>query len=76
MSTGADCYFTEKKPRRWFYKIQDYPYGETEEYKEHGPFNSFAKAERHLSITHANPGAYSVESHPGSNDYARWCKDN
>lgn len=68
MSTGAECRFEEREPRKWYYKIQRYPYGETEDFEEHGPFSSFSKAEKHLERNHANPGGYDVAPHPDSDD--------
>jgi hypothetical protein len=65
MSTGAECNFIEKTPGRWYYKLQQYPYGYTEEYDEFGPFPTFAIANQHLDENHANPGGYSVQALPG-----------
>lgn len=62
MSTGADCYFIEPEPDKWYYKIQQYPYGATEEYDTEGPFSTLDKAEKHLQMNYANPGGWSV--HP------------
>ncbi len=63
MSTNADCRFYEKSPGEWFYKLQCYPYGETEEYDTFGPFATFEIAENHLSDNHANPGGFTVTSY-------------
>lgn len=60
MSTGADCVFIEKKPGQWYYNLQRYPYGDTKEYDEFGPFRSEEAANRHLRNHHANPGGYNV----------------
>ena len=68
MSTGADCSFKEREPSVWFYRIQNYPYGETEEYSEHGPFYSFKSAERHLEKRYANPGGFMIDRHPDSTE--------
>lgn len=65
MSTGADCRFYEKTKGQWFYDLQQYPYGENEDYKTYGPFRTFAAAEKHLSDNHANPGGYTVSALPG-----------
>ena len=65
MSTGANCGFTEKTKGRWFYRIQRYPYGETEDYDEFGPFPHFKAAHDHLGANHANPGGYSIGALPG-----------
>jgi hypothetical protein len=65
MSSGADCFFVEKKPGEWHYEIQQYPYGCTEDYNKHGPFSSFAKAEKHLDRNYSNPGGYSVQHYEG-----------
>lgn len=56
MSTGADCVFEEREPGRWWYRLQRWPYGESEEYDTYGPFSSEEKAEKHLDQNHANPG--------------------
>ena len=60
MSTGADCSFIEREPGKWYYEIQQWPYGETEDYDEHGPFPSLKAAEKHLDKRYANPGSYFV----------------
>jgi hypothetical protein len=59
MSTGADCRFEEREPGRWWYAIQQYPYGETEDYDTHGPFVGQEAAERHLDANYGNPGGWS-----------------
>lgn len=64
MSTGAGCYFKEVEPGRWVYGLQRWPFGDTEEYDKSGPFNSFAAARGHLDRNHANPGGWSIETHP------------
>jgi hypothetical protein len=61
MSTGADCSFREVEPGRWKYRLQRYPYGETEDYDEYGPFDSFGRAHKHLDDNHANPGGASID---------------
>lgn len=61
MSTGADCVFIEEKPGRWFYEIQRWPYGETDEYDRHGPFRSEDAASDHLTKHYANPGGYIIQ---------------
>jgi hypothetical protein len=63
MSTGANCYFYEEKPNQWFYKIQEWPYGEWPEYETNGPFKTFEQAEAHLERNYANPGGYSVREY-------------
>lgn len=63
MSTGADCALEEREPGRWWYRIQQYPYGETEEYAEHGPFSSASAAERDLRSRYANPGGWDEVDH-------------
>jgi len=60
MSTGANCTFKEKAPGEWYYRIQQYPYGETEQYDEYGPFPTLEAGEAHLQNHHANPGGYGV----------------
>lgn len=64
MSTGAECNFVETKPGEWFYQIQQYPYGYTEEYDKYGPFPTFDKANDHLQANHANPGGHTMDTHP------------
>jgi hypothetical protein len=61
VSTGAECRFTEVEPGRWSYWLQDWPYGDWPDGSTYGPFGSFAKAEKHLSENHANPGGYSLK---------------
>jgi hypothetical protein len=64
MSTGAECHFYEKTPQQWFYDLQQWPYGESEDYNTFGPFTTFEEANTHLDRNHANPGGYSVSSLP------------
>jgi len=64
MSTGADCTFYEKTPRQWFYDLQQWPYGDSEDYDTFGPFTTFEEAETHLRNTHANPGGFSINPLP------------
>lgn len=82
MSTGAECWFEEREPRKWFYKIQDYPYGHTDSYREFGPFGTFKEAHAHLDRHHTNPGGYSIHTEfPCEHDlitvhnveWAPWC---
>lgn len=56
MSTGADCVFEEREPGRWWYRLQRWPYGETPDYDEAGPFGNEERARKHLHDNHANPG--------------------
>lgn len=72
MSTGADCRFTETAPGRWTYELQQWPYGETEEYETFGPFASYAAAQRHLSGHHANPGGWSTRPLPEGQHVHEW----
>jgi len=65
VSTGADCKFYEKEPGRWFYDLQDWPYGDWPEYHTYGPFETFDRAKGHLNHNHANPGGWSREPLPG-----------
>lgn len=60
MSTGADCRFVEKQPGQWYYELQCYPYGETDEYDTEGPFPTFDAADEHLHNHHANPGGHTT----------------
>lgn len=64
MSTGANCRFVEEKPRQWFYYLQRYPYGETDEYDKEGPFQTFKEAHAHLGRHHANPGSFTISALP------------
>ena len=61
MSTGAECNFREREPGKWFYDIQQWPYGDWPEYTREGPFETLEAAEKHLQSNYANPGGYSVE---------------
>lgn len=73
MSTGADCHFHEVEPGKWDYRLQRWPYGEWPEYDTFGPFPSFEKAREHLSNNHANPGGWSVRTHPQHvHEWHRW----
>ena len=65
MSTGANCRIKEKKPGQWYYELQQYPYGQTEDYDTEGPFKTFREADMHLDANHANPGGYSIHALPG-----------
>ena len=65
MSSGANCRFKEKQPGKWFYELQCYPYGATEDYDTEGPFKTFREASDHLHNNHSNPGGYSVTPLPG-----------
>jgi len=60
MSTGADCMIIEREPGKWWYSLQDYPYGATETYTKYGPFKSEDEAINHLDKNHANPGSFNV----------------
>lgn len=60
MSTGANCIFEERKPGKWWYQLQKYPYGETPDYHEHGPFSSEEMAHTHLHDHYANPGGFTT----------------
>lgn len=64
MSTGAECFFTEKERGKWHYNLQRWPYGEWPEFDEYGPFKTFGEAHRHLHNHNANPGGYSVNALP------------
>jgi len=75
MSSGADCQFYEKAPSKWYYDLQQYPYGETEEYDTRGPFVTFRAAERHLDRNHQNPGSFCRTALPGcKHDLSRLLK--
>ncbi len=59
MSTGAQCYFEEKTPGKWYVHLQLWPYGEWPKYEHFGPFTSVAGCEGEME-NHANPGGWSV----------------
>lgn len=65
MSTGAECRIIEKNHGQWWYELQQYPYGATEEYNTSGPFPTFKAAYDHLHRHNANPGGYWCEALPG-----------
>ena len=56
MSTGADLFYTERKPGEWWYEYQKWPYGENPYYDERGPFASLEKAEDHCDRNYPNAG--------------------
>ena len=56
MSTGADLRYVERKPGVWFYEYQCWPYGETEDYDVHGPFDSEDEARDHCDANYPNAG--------------------
>ena len=58
MSTGANCTYVEKKPGEWWYELQCYPFGETDDYDTEGPFATFDIAHKHLHDHNANPGGF------------------
>ena len=70
MSTGAECCFYVKD-ERWFYDIQQWPYGETPDYDTFGPFEHYGQARDHLDRNHANPGGWSTDT---SDAMQRKCK--
>lgn len=59
MSSGADCSIYETKDG-WFYRLQQWPYGENPNYDTYGPFKTFKEADNHLSSHHQNPGAFDI----------------
>lgn len=61
MSSGAECYFSEKSDG-WWYAIQDWPYGAWPGFTEHGPFASEDEAFEHLQGHYQNPGGYCIVS--------------
>ena len=65
MSTGANCRLVEKKPGQWYYELQCYPYGETDEYDTEGPFKTYKEAIDHLHANNANPGGHTTSALPG-----------
>lgn len=62
MSTRATCVFPQHDDGRWSYKLQRYPYGDTQDYDEEGPFPGPTReaANKHLARNHANPGGASI----------------
>lgn len=75
MSSGGDCGFTENPDNTWTYRLQLYPYGDTEEYETFGPFRSFAVAHKDLYDNHQNPGGYSIATQPEGKHRHEWTKD-
>jgi len=72
VSTGADCRFYEKEAGQWYYDLQQWPYGETEDYDTSGPFPTFKAAYDHLHRYNANPGGFWINPLPGcKHDLAR-----
>jgi hypothetical protein len=63
MSTGATCHFIEKNQNKWYYELQDWPYGECSEYSTYGVFSTYESAVEHLVKNHANPGGWSVSEY-------------
>jgi hypothetical protein len=61
MSTGANCTFIEESPGRWYYQIQQWPYGAWNEYDTEGPFASLDAAIDDMHDNYANPGGYFIE---------------
>ncbi len=64
MSTGADCRFIEVAPGRWQYRLQEWPYGDNDQYETSRVFPSFTAALEDLDQNHANPGGWSTTLHP------------
>lgn len=64
MSSGAECNFTEREPGVWWYRLQQWPYGDTYDFDEYGPFDTYKEASEHLHANHSNPGGHSTERHP------------
>lgn len=65
MSTGANCRIVEKTAGKWYYELQQYPYGETDDYDTEGPFKTYKEAHDHLGKNHANPGGHTTKALPG-----------
>lgn len=65
MSTGADCHVYEKEAGKWYYDLQRWPYGESQDYDTEGPFATYREATDHLHKHHANPGGYGITRLPG-----------
>lgn len=60
MSTGANCKFYQEDDGQWYYVLQRWPYGASDDYDKYGPFQNFREARGHLRGHHANPGGYSI----------------
>lgn len=65
MSSGANCGLYEKTPGKWFYDLQQWPYGDNPDRDTFGPFTHFNAALTHLDRNHQNPGGWSVTALPG-----------
>lgn len=63
MSTGLDCRFYEKEPRKWFYDLEKW--SRRDDYDTYGPFGTWREAYDHLGRNHANPGGFSISALPG-----------
>lgn len=70
MSTGADCRFYVKN-EKWYYDLQQWPYGANPDYDTFGPFDHHGEAIEHLDENHANPGGWCVI---GNEEMMRDCK--
>jgi hypothetical protein len=62
MSTGAECNFIEKEVGEWYLHLQLWPYGDSDEYEDYGPYPTFNRAHDRLG-DFANPGGYSTRVH-------------
>ena len=60
MSTGAGCRINQTRQNEWYYELQRYPYGMTQEYNRYGPFRTYRAAVSHLDSHHANPGGFMI----------------
>jgi hypothetical protein len=63
MSSNLNCKIVERKPREWYYLLEQY--SQRDEYDEFGPFATFRDAENHLQRNHSNPGGCSIRPLPG-----------
>jgi hypothetical protein len=65
MSSGMDCFITEKSPGVWHYSIQ-VNHDPEEDYDKQGPFATLDAVKRHLNRNYGNPGGYCVEHYAPS----------
>jgi hypothetical protein len=74
MSSGAECGFTEAENGTWTYRLQEWPYGDNDDFTTYGPFRSFAVAYKDLHDNHQNPGGHSIDTQPEGKHRHEWAK--
>jgi hypothetical protein len=74
MSSGAECGFTEAENGTWTYRLQEWPYGDNDDFTTYGPFRSFGAAHKDLYDNHQNPGGYSIDCQPEGKHRHEWAK--